>query len=95
MRVERHESQRRQAEAGGDHRHPERVRQPAGQLRSWTVFIGMDGSLQRAAEEPGGNQWDPVQAADGDGLEAGGAWLTKVLALTTTAAAARREDQVE
>jgi len=55
----------------------------------------MDGSLQRAAEAPGGNQWDPVQAADGDGLEAGGAWLTKVLALTTTATAARRKNQVE
>jgi hypothetical protein len=55
----------------------------------------MDGSLQRAAEAPGGNQRDPVQAGDGDRLEAGGAWLTKVLALTTTAAAARRKNQVE
>jgi hypothetical protein len=93
--VERHERQRRQGEAGGDHRPAERVRQPARQLRPWTVFIGMDGSLQRPTQAPGGHQRDPVQAGDGDGLEAGGAWLTKVLAMTATPAAARREDQVE
>jgi len=52
-------------------------------------------SLQRTAEAPGGNQRDPVQAGDGDRLEAGGTCLTKVLALTTTAAAARRKNQVE
>jgi hypothetical protein len=55
----------------------------------------MDGSLQRSGETPGGNQRNAMQAGDGDGLDAGRALLTKVLALTATSTAARRKDQVK
>jgi hypothetical protein len=46
------------------------LREAGCQLRPWTVFIGVDGGLQRTAQAARGDQRDPVQAAEGDGLEA-------------------------